>query len=261
MLNVLDLFSGIGGFSLGFERAGMNTVAFCEYDPHARKILKKHWPEVPIHEDIRQLNGEKYYGIDVLCGGFPCQPYSRSGKQLGENDHRDLWPEMRRVIEESRPRWIVCENSSNVLNMAFGKIRSDLEAIGYEVGEPLCIPACAINADHRRERAWICANSKNIGLQGIGEKEISRIAGLQIELTGIFESKRSRSSISKPGMLRSYNGIPCGVDRIKRLGNAVVPQIPEAIGRIIISIENELIKLHNQSGSGTVQPALHSINF
>lgn len=240
-LKVLDLFSGIGGFSLGLERAGMETIAFCEFDLHARKILTKHWPNVPIHNDIRELNGYDFAGIDVLCGGFPCQPYSRSGKQLGREDARDLWPEMFRVIGECRPRWVVGENSSNVLNMEFKQIKLDLESIGYEVGEPLCIPACAINADHRRERAFICAHSNNIGLQRFGTEAIQRIARLPIQLTGVFESERSRSSISEPGMLRSYNGLPCGMDRIKRLGNSVMPQIPEIIGRIIVNIENGML--------------------
>lgn len=234
-MKVLDLFSGIGGFSLGLERAGMETVAFCEFDPHARAILGKHWPDVPIHDDIRTLDATAYRGsIDIICGGFPCQPYSRSGKQLGANDGRDLWPQMLRIIRECRPRWVIGENSSNVLNMVFGQIKTDLEAIGYEVGEPLCIPAGAVNADHRRERAWICAHANHVGLQGSREKEVQGFTGLQIQPAGVFPTERSRAVLSEPRNLRSYHGIPCGVDRIKRLGNAVVPQIPEIIGRAIM---------------------------
>ena len=238
MLKVLDLFSGIGGFSLGLERAGMKTIAFCEIEEYPRRVLTKHWPDVPIYHDIRNLNGKKFKNkVDVVCGGFPCQPYSRSGKQQGEKDNRDLWPEMLRIIKECKPRWIIGENSSNLLNMAFDKIKTDLENIGYEVGEPLCIPAGAINADHRRERVWICAHSNKIGLQRGSKKALSRFTRLQIEPTRIFPSKRSRSCISKPRNLRSYNGVSKGMDRIKGLGNAVIPQIPEAIGRVIIAIE------------------------
>ena len=235
-MKVLDLFSGIGGFSLGLERAGMETVAFCEIDPFCREVLKKHWPAVPVYKDIRELNGGEIEA-DIICGGFPCQPYSRGGKQLGEKDSRDLWPEMFRVIKESGASWVVGENSSNILNMAFGQIKADLESIGYEVGEPLCIPSGAVNADHRRERSWICAHSDKIGLQRGGEEEISRLPGLQIKSAGIFPSERSRSCISEPRNLRSYNGVPRGVDRVKALGNSLVPQIPERIGRAIMAID------------------------
>lgn len=238
-MRVLDLFSGIGGISLGLERSGMNTVAFCEFDKHAQKILKKHWPDVPIHEDIRRLDARQYRGkIDVVAGGFPCQPYSVSGKQQGSKDERDMWPEMLRVINESRPSWVVGENSFNILRMAFGKIKSDLEAINYEVGEPLVIPACGVNADHRRKRAWICAYTNDIRLQRGSKEKVQGITGLQIEPAGVFPTERSRSSISKPRNLRSYNGLPNGMDRIKRLGNSVVPQIPEIIGRAIMAIHN-----------------------
>lgn len=237
-MNVLDLFSGIGGFSLGLERAGMTTVAFCEYEPHARKILAKHWPEVPVHNDIRSLDGVQYRGtVDVVCGGFPCQPYSVAGKRRGSDDERDLWPQMLRVVSEARPSWVIGENSPNVLNLAFGKIKADLEGIGYEVGEPLVIPACAVNADHRRARAWICAYSNAGRLQGGGAKAVSGFYGIPVESAGIFPSERSRSSISEPRNLRSYHGVPKGVDRIKRLGNSLVPQIPEIIGRAIMAIE------------------------
>jgi len=238
-MKVLDLFSGIGGFSLGLERAGMETVAFCEVEPHARAIIKKHWPDILIHDDIRNLDARKYEGvIDVVCGGFPCQPYRVAGKQKGSDDDRDLWSEMLRVIAECKPRWVIGETSPNLLNMVFNKIKTDLEKIGYEVGEPLCIPACAVNADHRRQRAWICAHANHVGLQRGSDEKVQGRFGLQIKPTGIFPTDRSRSVLSKPRNLRSYHGVPCGVDIIKRLGNSVLPQIPEIIGRGIMYLES-----------------------
>lgn len=233
-MKVLDLFSGIGGFSLGLERAGFKTVAFCEIEPYCRAVLKKHWTDVPQYDDVRTMPA---ISADVVCGGFPCQPFSISGKHGGKNDDRYLWPAMRDVIEKSGASWVVCENSAEVLRMVFDEIASDLEAIGYEVGEPLVIPACAVNADHRRDRAWICANSNKVGLQGGGKKTVQRLEILPRELAGIFESERSRRSISKPGMLRSYRGISYGVDRIKAIGNSVNPVIPEIIGRAIMQAE------------------------
>jgi DNA (cytosine-5)-methyltransferase 1 len=162
-----------------------------------------------------------------------------SGKQRGVDDDRYIWPEMLRIIEESGPSWVVIENSDNVLRMAFGQIATDLETAGYQVGEPLIIPACAVNADHRRNRAWICAHADKIGLQGGGEKQIQGIASLPGILAGVLETDRSRQSISEPRMLRGYNGLPGWMDRIKALGNAVVPQIPEIIGRAIIHVSQE----------------------
>ena len=110
-MRVLDLFSGIGGFSLGLERAGMKTIAFCEQDEYCQKVLKKHWPDVPIHNDIRELDGTQYRGaVDVVCGGFPCQPFSQAGKRAGKDDDRDLWPEMFRIIREVQPARVIGEN-------------------------------------------------------------------------------------------------------------------------------------------------------
>ena len=132
MLKVLDLFSGIGGFSLGLERAGMETVAFCEIEEYPRKVLAKHWPGVPIHKDIRKLDGTQYRGtVDVICGGFPCQPFSHAGKRGGKDDDRDLWPEMLRVIREVQPTWVIGENVAGFINMELDRTLSDLEDEGY----------------------------------------------------------------------------------------------------------------------------------
>ena len=203
-MRVLDLFSGIGGFSLGLERAGMTTVAFCEIDPFCRKVLAKHWPKVPIYDDIRRLTAARLVAdaalggmeeqrlseerrqmvansfgrsgvrqdarkitdgravgapsIDLVCSGFPCQPFSAAGKRRGTEDDRHLWPEMARVIAEVRPAWVVGENVTGLIGLALDGVLSDLEGMGYAVW-PVVLPACAVDAPHRRDRIWIVGYS------------------------------------------------------------------------------------------------------
>ena len=154
-MRVLDLFSGIGGFSVGLHEAGMETVGFCEMDSFCQKVLKKHWPNVPIHSDIKELNGHEYRGtVELVCGGFPCQPFSVAGKQGGSEDDRALWPEMLRVIREVQPTWVIGENVSGIINMELDSVLSDLEAEGYAT-QTFVLPACAVDAKHRRDRVWI----------------------------------------------------------------------------------------------------------
>jgi DNA (cytosine-5)-methyltransferase 1 len=159
-LTHLDLFSGIGGFALAAKWNGYRTVGFCDNEPYAQAVLKKHWPEVPCHKDIREVRGDLYAGVTLLTGGFPCQPFSVAGKQRGKDDNRYLWPEMLRVIREARPAWIIGENVAGIVNLALDTVCADLEAEGYEV-EPVIIPACAVDAAHRRDRVWIIA--RNVG--------------------------------------------------------------------------------------------------
>ena len=159
----LDLFSGIGGFALAARWNGFCTVGFCDNEPYAQAVLKKHWPEVPCHKDIREVRGELYAGVTLLTGGFPCQPFSLAGKQRGKTDDRYLWPEMLRVIREARPAWIIGENVAGIVNMALDQVHIDLEAEGYEV-ESIIIPACGVDAPHRRDRVWIVGHSKLNGL-------------------------------------------------------------------------------------------------
>jgi len=165
-LSVLDLFSGIGGFSLGLEATGkFKTIAFCEKDKFCQKVLQKHWQGTKIYEDIRDLDGTKIKA-DVITGGFPCQPFSQAGKRKGTDDDRYLFPEMLRVIKETQARWIVGENVQGIVNMSEGKvlqgIHNDLETIGYEV-QTFIIPASSQGAWHKRNRVWIvAANSKII---------------------------------------------------------------------------------------------------
>ena len=152
----LDLFSGIGGFALAAGWAGFETVGFCDNEPYAQAVLKKHWPNVPIHGDIKALDGTAYRGVTLLTGGFPCQPFSNAGKRRGKDDDRYLWPQMLRVIQEARPTWIVGENVVGIIGLALDQVCSDLEAEGYEV-EPIIIPACGVDAPHRRNRVWVVA--------------------------------------------------------------------------------------------------------
>jgi len=162
-LTHLDLFSGIGGFALAAKWNGYRTLAFCDNEPYAQAVLKKHWPDVPCHQDIREVRGELYAGVTLLTGGFPCQPFSVAGKQRGKDDNRYLWPEMLRVIREAKPTWIIGENVAGIVNLALDQVCTDLEAEGYEV-EPIIIPACAVDAPHRRDRVWIVGYAKSNGL-------------------------------------------------------------------------------------------------
>ena len=158
-MRVLDLFSGIGGFSLGLERAGMETVAFCESDEFCQKVLNKNWPDVPVHNDIKELDGKKYDGaVELVCGGFPCQPFSVAGKRLGAKDDRSLWPEMFRVICEARAAWVIAENVPGIIKMELDQVLSDLESGGYST-QAFTVPACAVDAPHKRERVWVVAHS------------------------------------------------------------------------------------------------------
>ncbi|MBT4838877.1 MAG: DNA cytosine methyltransferase [Methylococcales bacterium] len=163
-MNVLDLFSGIGGFSLGLERAGMTTVGFCEVEQYPISILKKHWPDIPVFDDIKEVKGDEILQqvgqVDLICGGFPCQPFSVAGKQRGAQDDRHLWPYMLRLISEIRPRWVIAENVAGFIPMGLDSVLSDLEAEGYET-QSLVIPACAVGGVHRRNRVWIVAYTVN----------------------------------------------------------------------------------------------------
>jgi DNA (cytosine-5)-methyltransferase 1 len=166
----VDLFSGIGGFALAARWCGIKTIAFCECEPYAQKVLQKHWPDVPIYPDVRTFPSEKYAGAFILTGGFPCQPFSCAGKRGGAADDRFLWPEMVRVIAEARPAWIIGENVRGIVTMELDRVLSDLERIGYTCW-PVIIPACAVDAKHRRDRVWIVANTDHGCLRQRGIQE------------------------------------------------------------------------------------------
>ncbi len=158
-----SLFSGIGGFDLAAEWMGWKNVFHCEWNPFGQKVLKHYWPKAISYHDITKTDFTIHRGaIDIITGGFPCQPYSSAGKRLGKDDERHLWPEMLRCIREVSPRWIVGENVRGLTNwnggMVFDEVQADLETIGYEV-LPFLLPACAVNAPHRRDRIWFIANA------------------------------------------------------------------------------------------------------
>ena len=159
-LKLLDLFSGIGGFSLGFEKTGaFETIAFCEKDKFCQSVLVKHWKHIKVYDEIRNLKGIK---AEVITAGFPCQPFSLAGKRKGTNDDRYLWDETLRVIADTKPKWFVGENVEGIVNISEGKvlqqIQKDLETEGFEV-QCLIIPASGVGAWHQRKRVWIIANS------------------------------------------------------------------------------------------------------
>jgi DNA (cytosine-5)-methyltransferase 1 len=161
----LGLFEGIGGFSLAARWMGWQTVAWCEWEPFCQTVLKHHFPNAIGHGDIKQFDATPYAGqIDILTGGFPCQPYSTAGKRLGKEDDRHLWPEMLRIIREVRPRYVVGENVAGLLSwnggLVFDEVQTDLEAEGYEVWA-FVLPACAVDAPHRRDRVWFVAHAKS----------------------------------------------------------------------------------------------------
>ena len=319
-LRVLDLFSGIGGFSLGLERTGgFETVAFCEIEDYPRKVLAKHWPDVPIYGDVKEVTNERLEAdglgrIDIIVGGYFCQPFSTAGKRRGAEDDRHLWPEVKRLMATVRPTWGLFENVAGHVSMGLDEVLSDLESEGYSAW-PTIIPACAVDAPHRRDRVWIIANSKSArtgenirwvrglperrgeGSQRMGQENVAdarhtgflqrrkHVNGGEV---GSVESRVRRNVLSgreqgevladtssagpqggqkrealgkgswtprptaecreagrtygwtvEPDVGRVAHGIPRRVDRLKGLGNAVVPQIPEMIGYAILEAERE----------------------
>lgn len=307
----LSLFSGIGGLDIAAEAAGFVTVGQCEWADYPTMVLEKHWPNVPRWRDIRTLTKESFYAragirtVDVISGGFPCQPFSLSGRRRGKNDDRYLWPEMLRVIQELRPSWVVGENVAGIVSLALDQVLSDLENQGYET-RAFIIPACGVDAPHRRDRVAIVAYAQRTergACQSIGdepdredagrEKTASRFrtsgtdggagtmahtdpAGPQgSQQHGAFmqggyeEPQRSTSKRSQTGshsksaeriwcrtapwrwwtepgrggwwptepiVGRVANGVPNRVDRLKCLGNAVVPAQFYPIFQAIFSI-------------------------
>jgi DNA (cytosine-5)-methyltransferase 1 len=237
-LRVLDLFSGIGGFSLGLERTGgFETVAFCEIEPFPRRVLAKHWPEVPCYDDVRALTADVLrrdgITVDVITGGFPCQDLSVSGKRVGVSGERSgLYSEIIRLARDIGPSFIAMENVANLLvgdgGDWFATFLRDMASIGYAV-EWFYIPASWLGAPHARTRVWIVAYPDKIGCAcfALGFDTFRKFERGVAQETWVPE-------LAPPPICRVDDGIPDRVDRLAALGNAVVPQIPELIGRAIL---------------------------
>ena len=301
-LTVGSLFSGIGGLDLGLERAGMNVIWQSEIDPYACRVLKKHWPEVPNHGDIKQIDWSRVERPAVICGGYPCQPFSTAGNRKGEEDPRHLWPWVRQAISELRPRYAILENVRGHLSLGGTTVIADLAAIGYDA-EWRIVSAASVGAAHRRDRIIIVAypNCQRAQIPFAGEQpsiQVSRgdgtagridhvaypndagphsaqvnpaetgqyaqrglggcgqdVANTQSSVKRNSEShgvctvygqatelgkqgwdSRSISSWweTEPDVGRVADGVPSRVDRLRGLGNAVVPQVAEVIGRLVI---------------------------
>lgn len=272
---MLDLFAGIGGFSYAGEKlvGGYETVAFCEYDEHAQKVLRKHWPDTEIIKDIKVLanDADRFRGmVDIICGGYPCQPMSQAGERLGDQDDRYLWPEMFKIIEAVRPRWVIGENVAGHITMGLDNVLSDLEGAGY-ASRCYVIPAVAADAPHRRDRCWIVADA---GCQQQGT-EVSRSGGQSVDRAATGQRTEARDRFAdggealantdcvrsqnqrgnavrwekqqlnrtyrwpvEPGICRISDGIPNRVHRLKQLGNSIVPQVAAQILRSIREIED-----------------------
>jgi DNA (cytosine-5)-methyltransferase 1 len=259
-LRVLDLFSGIGGFSLGLERTGgFETVAFCEIEEFPRKVLAKHWPGVPIYNDVRTLTADvlRRNGIafDVITGGFPCQDLSVAGKRAGlEGERSGLWSEIVRLTRELRPRYLIVENVANLLSGPsekrggwFGRVLGDLAELGYDA-EWENIPAAAVGLAHLRERVWLVAYSEQVerlrpffagddaAERAWGDATERMQNGLRPQVGKALPSVFGRW-VDQPEPVGVVNGLLDWPHRLAALGNAVVPQIPELIGHAILQAE------------------------
>ncbi len=237
-------FSGIGGFDLAAIWAGIETLWQIEKDDYCRKVLKKHFPEAKRYKNIMEVNPDDLETVKIISGGFPCQPFSSAGKKRGKEDDRYLWPKMLEVIRAVRPAYVVCENVFGYIDMALDQTLSDLETSGYSC-EMFVVPAVALNAPHRRDRVWIIAytGSQHIYTPGLETRintektdEADKMwQSIQFIHRGVNQVEFRETDESL--LCRSADGLPNELDRIKALGNAIVPQIAYLIFEAIKSIE------------------------
>jgi DNA (cytosine-5)-methyltransferase 1 len=233
MLTVGDLFSGIGGFSLAAHWMGWETAWFSEIDPFASRVLAHHWPDVPNLGDITRIDWTAVEPVDVLTGGFPCQPHSLAGKRAGSNDERDLFDEIIRAAGVLRPRFLVLENVPGLLTSEagrfFGRVLGALAACGYDA-EWRVIAAADVGAPHKRERVWILAHAAGIGLEE--SRRLRQRGGATAQ--GYWEANHAVDGgrwSTEPDVGRMAYGVPSRVDRLRGLGNAIVPHVALEIFR------------------------------
>ena len=266
----LDLFSGIGGFALAARWNNIQTVGFVEYEDYPRRVLSKQFPGVLLFGDIQDFDATPFRGVDLITGGYPCQPFSQAGKRKGKEDVRHLWPEMFRVITQARPSWVLAENVAGHINLGLDEVLADLESEGYAT-RTLVLPACAKNAPHRRDRVWIIAKSlddtqskrceeqhllrqrrsvsmrsstavadtsteRTQGLRTSGIEESHPHAGQEVPLCS-YERIGSSYWETEPNVGRVVDGVSNRVDRLKGLGNAIVPQVAYEIIRCMKEID------------------------
>ena len=219
-----SLFAGIGGLDLGLERAGMECRWQVEIDPFCRKVLAKHWPDVPKYEDVRHVGRDNLEPVDLICGGFPCQDISRAGRRNGiDGDKSGLWGQFARIIRELRPRYVLMENSSSLTVRGIDRISGDLAEGGYDA-EWDCLPAAAFGAPHIRDRFYLLAYARCRRHRAPEEAVFA----------GWSRSQLHGGWTTEPDVGRVADGAPARVDRLRGLGNAVVPQVAEWIGRRIM---------------------------
>jgi DNA (cytosine-5)-methyltransferase 1 len=259
MLTVGSLFSGIGGLELGLERAGMRVRWQVEIDEYANRVLARHWPDVARYRDVREVGAHNLEPVDLICGGFPCQDISNAGNRVGiEGERSGLWAEYARIVGELRPRYVLVENVAALLDRGMGRVLGDLAALGFDA-EWDCLPAAAFGAHHIRDRAFIVAYpaSDLWGASRDARPETPDRSGTPLAYPEVFGSelwpssrKQSRGSSSgsfrerwrrwwaiEPDVGRVADGVPARVDRLRCLGNAVVPQVAEFIGRRIVEAD------------------------
>lgn len=240
-MNVLSLFAGIGGLDLGLERAGMTVVGQVEIDEFCTRVLAKHWPEVPRHDDVRTAvdwwRSEPRPAVHVVAGGFPCQPVSGAGERAGADDPRWLWPEMAAAVGAIRPAWVIAENVPGLRTLGLDVVLGDLDRLGYRARAGT-ITACAMGAPHTRERLFVLAHparrptltAAHGSTRAVQEPARPRGAGLDVA-----SAPRRGWWDTEPRVGRVAYGVPDGVDRRQRLGAAVVPQVAEHIGRLVMA--------------------------
>ena len=238
MLSFGSLFAGIGGFDLGFERAGMTCSWQVEIDPFCRKVLAKHWPHVRRHDDVRTFPPAPMedWNVDVVCGGFPCQDISNAGKKAGiEGEQSGLWVEFARIVRQLRPRYVVVENVAALRNRGLARVCGDLASCGYDA-EWDCIPAAAVGAPFVRDRLFLVAYRPGDGWRA------GRAWGLAGDAPWLQQPARREDPHEVPGAAwwatepdvdRLVHGVPPSMDRLRVLGNCVVPRVAELIGRQI----------------------------